>query len=140
MPKKPDHPLSFEYNQITDEIFIGTNMCCTVHFDEELIKKGITADISVEAEKLDAPFGVEFFSWIPVKDYTSPTEDQLKLGVHVLDSLIDMKKKVYIQDNTVHQENLKISTMDSDNWRSIPHSSRHSPSYQQIWHSYSVWL
>jgi len=91
-----DHSLSFEYNQITDEIFIGTNMCCRVHFDKELLTKGITADVSVEGEKVDAPFGVEFFSWIPVEDHTPPSQDQLQLGVSVLDRLVKMKKKVYV--------------------------------------------
>lgn len=94
--KTSDHSLSFEYNQITDEIFIGTNMCCAAHFKKELLAKGITADISVEGEKVDAPFGVEFFSWIPVRDHTPPTRDQMHLGTSVLDKLVKMKKKIYV--------------------------------------------
>ena len=88
--------LGFEYNQITDEIFIGTNFCCQSHFDEELLKKGITTDISLEGEQVDAPFGVEFFSWIPVVDNHAPTMDQFVLGVTVIDKLVRMKKKIYV--------------------------------------------
>jgi len=88
--------VTFEYNQITDQIFIGTNMCCQAHFDEELINKGITTLISLEGEEVDAPFGVEFFSWIPVADNHAPTMDQFELGVTALDKLVHMGKKVYV--------------------------------------------
>ncbi len=27
----------FDYNQITDDVFIGTNMCCQVGFSKELL-------------------------------------------------------------------------------------------------------
>lgn len=93
--KHHDEPL-FEYNQITDQIFIGTNFCCQIHFDEDLLSKDITVDVSLEGEKVDAPYGVEFFSWIPVKDEHAPTMDQFGIGVSVLDKLIKMGKKVYV--------------------------------------------
>ena len=62
-----DHPQikELEYNNITNGIYIGTNQCCQTHFDEELKKEGITADISLEEDRLDAPFGVDFYVWIP---------------------------------------------------------------------------
>lgn len=54
-----DHPQikELEYNEITDGIYIGTNQCCQTHFDEKLKKEGITADISLEEDRLDAPRG-----------------------------------------------------------------------------------
>lgn len=94
--KSSEHLLSFEYSQITDEIFIGTNMCCQTHFDKGLLVKGVSADISLDNEKVDSPFGVDFFSWIPVVDHEAPSEVQFELGVVILDKLVKLKKKVYV--------------------------------------------
>ena len=71
----------FEYDHITDGIYIGTNQCCQIHFDEKLKVEGITADISLEEDRLDVPFGVDFYVWIPVKNHTVPKRDQLEFGV-----------------------------------------------------------
>lgn len=84
----PDKPV-FEYSQITDNIFIGSNVCCRVHFDERLLDKNIAADISLEEERLDAPYGVEFFIWLPVKDKYAPTRGQLNFGADTINSLIN---------------------------------------------------
>ena len=88
--------MTLEYNQITEQIFIGTNFFRQAHFDNELLSKGITAEISLEGEAVDAPFGVEFFCWIPVTDNHAPTIDQFELGVSTLDKLVAMGKKVYV--------------------------------------------
>lgn len=90
-----DH-VQFNYNQITDEIFLGTNYCCKFHFDEDLAKQGIKADISLEAERLDQPFGVDHFLWLPTKDHTAPTLHSLALGVQMIHYLVEQKIKVYI--------------------------------------------
>lgn len=48
------HPKSepkFEYNKITNHIYVGTNQCCQTHFKEELLTKDIKADISLEKER-----------------------------------------------------------------------------------------
>ncbi len=63
--------LVFEYNKILPSVFLGTNQCCIVHFKKELIRKGITADLSLESEKLDAAWGAKYFLWLPVKDHTA---------------------------------------------------------------------
>ena len=68
--------LIFEYNKITEYIYIGTNQCCQIHFNQKLLKKGIKADISLEKEKIDAPFGVDYYLWLPVKDHTAPSLKQ----------------------------------------------------------------
>ncbi len=91
-----------EYDHIADGIYIGTNQCCQTHFDETLKTEGITADISLEEDRLDAPFGVEFYVWIPVKNHTAPTPDQLEFGVSVLQKLVAMKKKVYVHCKNGH--------------------------------------
>ena len=92
----------FEYNYIVDGIFIGTNQCCQTHFDEILIKKGVAADISVEKEKIDMPYGVDFFCWIPVKDGRAPTMKQLTYGVAALEKCVQLKEKVYIHCQNGH--------------------------------------
>lgn len=99
-----DHPQIsiLEYNYVIDGMYIGTNQCCQTHFDEELKKLGITADISLEEERLDAPFGVDFYIWIPVKNHTPPSPDQLVFGVSVLQKLVSMGKKIYVHCKNGH--------------------------------------
>jgi len=99
-----DHPgrPPFEYNRITDNIYIGTNMCCQMHFDKDLSDKGITADISLEAEKVDQPFGVDFYTWIPIKNHEAPTMEQVELFISTLEKLLSEKKKVYVHCKNGH--------------------------------------
>jgi protein-tyrosine phosphatase len=94
--------LTFEYNQITKNIFIGTNMCCITHFDKSLVEKKITADISLQEKKLDQPFGAKYYCWLPTKDHTPPSVKQLKVGVNFLKSLIDNHEKVYVHCRRGH--------------------------------------
>lgn len=91
-----------DYNYITDGIYIGTNKCCQMHFDKKLKEEGITTDISLEGERVDAPFGVQFYTWIPVKNHTAPTNEQLDFGVAILEKLVSMKKKVYVHCKNGH--------------------------------------
>lgn len=98
---KIDHP-EFEYNQIDDSIFIGTDMCCQVHFEEELLQKGISADISLQDERLDAPFGVDYFLWLPTVDHQAPTQKQLELGAETIAALISEEEKVYVHCKNGH--------------------------------------
>lgn len=86
----------FDYDKINDEVFIGTNMCCQLGFDKELLAKNVRADISLEEIRIDAPMGVDYFLWLPTKDHESPTPDKLTLGVQTLEFLINRKIKVYI--------------------------------------------
>lgn len=99
-PHPPHDPL--DYNYITDGMYIGTNQCCTTHFDEALQKEGISADVSLEEERIDAPFGVEFYVWIPIKNHTAPTHGELEFGVAVLEKLVAMKRKIYVHCKNGH--------------------------------------
>jgi len=100
-----DHPAigKLEYTRITPYIYIGTNMCCETHFDKGLLKKRLVADISLEKERLDMPFGVQFFLWLPVKNHIAPTQDQLRIGTQILGELVRMKKKVYVHCQNGHE-------------------------------------
>lgn len=98
--EKEHKPL--DYNYITDGIYIGTNQCCTTHFDERLTKEGIEADVSVEDERLDQPYGVSFYTWIPVKNHTAPTQEQLQMGINILENLVKSGKKTYLHCKNGH--------------------------------------
>jgi len=101
--KMETHPKNkLDFNYIAEGIFIGTNQCCQTHFDEQLKREGITADISLEEDRLDAPFGVDFYIWIPVKNQIAPTPDQLAFGVSVLEKIVAMQKKVYVHCKNGH--------------------------------------
>ncbi len=92
----------FDYDQIDDEVFIGTNMCCQVGFNRELLVKNVRADISLEEFRVDAPVGVDYFLWIPTKSHEAPGPDQLTLGVQTLEFLIKRKIIVYIHCKNGH--------------------------------------
>ena len=91
-----------EYSYIDHGIYIGTNQCCVTHFEDVLKDEGITADLSLEGERLDHPQGVDYFVWIPVEDHTAPTQDQLRFGVDVLDSWVKMGKRIYAHCKNGH--------------------------------------
>lgn len=96
-----DHA-QINYNKITDNIFIGTNFCCMAHFDEDLLDKGITVDISLEEERVDTPFGVETYLWLPTEDDYPPSQYQFETGVEAIKNAIDNDKKVYVHCRNGH--------------------------------------
>ncbi|MBI3573219.1 MAG: dual specificity protein phosphatase family protein [Candidatus Kerfeldbacteria bacterium] len=96
------HIKTLEYDYITDGIYIGTNQCCQMHFDKRLKKEGVEADISLEEERVDAPFGVSFYVWIPIKNHTAPTQDQFVFGVSTIQNLVSLKKKIYVHCQNGH--------------------------------------
>lgn len=97
----PKH-IPFEYNKITEHIYLGTNQCCQLHFKKSLLKKGIRADISLEKERLDNPLGVDYFLWFPVSDYKPPTHKQLLIGAKAIKNFVDNKIKVYVHCKRGH--------------------------------------
>ena len=101
MNSHPKIPI-LEYNYITDGIYIGTNQCCQTHFDEKLKNEGIEADISLEEERGDTPFGVQFYVWIPVKNHTAPINEQIDFCVTTLEKFVSMGKKIYIHCQNGH--------------------------------------
>lgn len=97
-PKTP----TLEYNYITDGIYIGTNQCCVMGLVDVLKKEGITADISLEEDRLDAPFGVDMYVWIPVVDKMAPTQDQLSFGAESIEKLVSQSRKIYVHCKNGH--------------------------------------
>lgn len=92
----------FDYNQITDEVFIGTNMCCQFGFSKELLSKGVRADISLEKDRTDTPRGVDYFLWLPTEDGEAPSPKNIEIGVQFLNFLIGNKIKTFIHCKNGH--------------------------------------
>jgi protein-tyrosine phosphatase len=95
-------PLVFEYSKITKYIYIGTNQCCQIHFANSLLRRGIKADLSLEEKRMDSPFGVSYYFWLPIKDHAAPTIKQLSIASNFLDALVKEKTKVYIHCERGH--------------------------------------
>lgn len=102
MNKEHGSKILFEFSEITPQLFIGTNQCCQSHFSDKLLTLGITIDISLEEDRIDAPFGVESYLWLPVKDHAPPTKDQLNMGVAFLSTAVMAGKKVYVHCKNGH--------------------------------------
>ena len=91
-----------DYNYIDQGIYIGNNQCCSLGLAEVLEKEKIIADISLEDERLDHPFGVESYLWLPTKDLTPPSEEQLRLGIAHLQNLVSRQTRVYVHCKNGH--------------------------------------
>ena len=91
-----------EYSRINRYIYIGTNFCCQTHFDKTLLNKGIATDISLEEVRMDTPFGVKCYLWLPVKDHHAPTMYQFSMGVACIDRVVKNKEKVYVHCKNGH--------------------------------------
>lgn len=98
----PDHVVKLDYSFIADGIYVGTNACCTDHLAEMLRDEGVTVDISLEDERLDQPFGVEAYLWLPVEDHTPPARDQLAMGVAFIAQAVSLNKKIYVHCKNGH--------------------------------------
>ncbi|PIR82587.1 hypothetical protein COU20_01325 [Candidatus Kaiserbacteria bacterium CG10_big_fil_rev_8_21_14_0_10_59_10] len=101
---------TLDYNYIADGMYIGTNQCCALGLSEVLKKEGVTVDISLEDVRLDHPFGVAMYVWLPTPDHTPPTADQLSFGVAALKEAVRQKRKVYVHCKNGHG---RASTMVS---------------------------
>lgn len=86
-----------EYSRITPYIYIGTNMCCNLHF-QKLVRLEVEADIDLEYSRSDrepADF-VKTFLWLPTRDHFAPTQKQLLVGTAALQALVRQRIKTYV--------------------------------------------
>lgn len=93
---------SFDYDKITEYIYLGTNICCEIGYSKELLNKNIVADISLEEKRIDNPFGVDYFLWLPTKDHYPPSLKQIELGVRTIDFFVKNNIKFYIHCKNGH--------------------------------------
>lgn len=89
------------YDQITKNIWIGNNMCCTIH-GAELLKLGFDADIDLEENRAEQPPHTAIYLWLPTKDHTPPTTAQLQLGIASLTECVRRNLKVYVHCKNGH--------------------------------------
>lgn len=67
---------TFQFNQITDLIYLGTNLCCTmIPHVKVLLDLGIKADIDLEEERQEQTPNIYTYLWLPVKDHYAPTQE-----------------------------------------------------------------
>ncbi len=93
----------FQFNQITDLIYLGTNLCCNaISHVKVLLDLGIKADIDLEEERQEQTSGVDTYLWLPVKDHLAPTQQQFDTGVAAIDSLVKNQMKIYIHCKNGH--------------------------------------
>lgn len=92
----------FNYNQITEHIYVGNNQCCILELNELLVKEDIYADISLEEKLTDNPIGVGAFLWAPIKNDTAPESDQVKVTTAFIKTNVDMGKKIYVHCQNGH--------------------------------------
>lgn len=101
MPHEPTQS-PFEYSAIDERVLIGTNACCQAHFDETLLKEGVTADISLEGELVDHPYGVASYVWLPTPDHQPPTRAAVDIGAAALQKMLDNGQRVFIHCKNGH--------------------------------------
>jgi len=101
--RKMEHEhTKISYNKIDELLYAGNNMCCQKHFEMELLSKGITADISLEAERLDNPHGVKYFFWFPWPEDTAPSAELINLALEVFGGLMRRNIKTYVHCKNGH--------------------------------------
>lgn len=97
-----DHP-QFDFSQITEHLFLGTNLCClSKSHIQILLDIGITAEIDLEKEKQDPVPQVPIYLWLPTEDKTSPSTEQFKAGVSLIEQMVKLGKKVYVHCKNGH--------------------------------------
>lgn len=89
------------FNQITETIWIGNNMCCDMH-NRKLIDLGFDADIDLEEQRGEEPPRTHIYLWLPTQDHAAPSPDQLSAGVASLENMTARKLKVYVHCKNGH--------------------------------------
>ncbi|HSX39674.1 MAG TPA: dual specificity protein phosphatase family protein [Candidatus Saccharimonadales bacterium] len=89
-----DHPIT-NYNQITANIYLGTNLCCMLH-SQILDNEKFDCEIDLEGEKDDLHPRTNIYLRLPTPDMLSPSVSQLQAGVALLAEMVRQNKKVYV--------------------------------------------
>jgi len=76
-------------------VVVGLNVFfCHCFYFNSLV--GITTDISLEEERIDSPFGIDAYLWLPVKDHSAPTLYQFNIGIKAIEEAVKNNQKVYV--------------------------------------------
>lgn len=95
-----------EYSLITDQIYIGSNMCigpnCPVHCTK-FKELGVAGEVNLEIERDESPSPcVDAYLWLPVPDHQPPTPVQLAIGTAAMNEMIQRGMKVYVHCEKGH--------------------------------------
>jgi len=90
----------FDYSKITDNIYIGSDLCkgnfCPIH-SEQFKKLGICAELNLEKERKETPpDDIDIYAWLPVADEHPPSPDQLLIGTAIINEAVGNKNIIYI--------------------------------------------
>lgn len=104
MDNNEDHVT--EYTAISDNIFIGSNMCigpnCPVHCSR-FKELGVRGEVNLEMERDESPSPcVDAYLWLPVPDHAAPTLEQLMIGTAAMNEMIARGMKVYVHCEKGH--------------------------------------
>ncbi len=92
-----DHKQEYDFSQITDQIFLGSNLCCEEHSYNDFLKKlGVEAEIDLDDKRRMGVPDLLHFLWLKVPDRKAPSQSQLSAGVAFLDSLVKSNIKVFV--------------------------------------------
>ena len=96
----------FEISQITDLIFIGSDLCrgmvCPIH-GPEFESLGICGEVNLEVEHPETPPPqLDAYLWLPVEDKQAPRPDQLIVGTSFIHEMVKLNNKVYVHCKNGH--------------------------------------
>lgn len=94
--------VKMSFSRIADGVYIGTNQCCQVHYQVELIQRGVTHDVSLEGEHVDEPYGADSYLWLPTEDHQAPSLTALKMGVAYIEQVLRHGGQVYVHCKNGH--------------------------------------
>ena len=105
-PKGRNDSHEMDHSIITDLILIGSDLCkggvCKIH-GEEFKTLEVENEINLSQENNELPpKDVKSYTWLPVVDGHSPTQEQLDLGTSVMNDLIKAGKRIFIHCRNGH--------------------------------------
>ncbi len=105
-PKGRNDGHKFDYSQITEQIYIGSDLCkgniCLVH-SEDFRRLGVCVEINLSSEKKETPpDDIDSYTWMPVVDGYPPNPIQLDVGTAIMNGAISNGKTIYIHCRNGH--------------------------------------
>ncbi len=92
----------FNFDKVTEHIYIGNNQCCRITLDKLLLSEGIYADLSLEENVLDTPIGAKAYLWLPMINNTAPKIEQIRISNSFIESIVESNNKIYVHCQNGH--------------------------------------